>query len=281
VSHRDIKLTNLLISTEGRCKLVDFGLAQFFSTVAKSDTEKVDRTVDYAGLERATNVKYGDVRSDIFFLGCVLFEMLAGRSPLDMTRDKYKRMHAQRFLNLQTLKPGDIKAPPSVYHLVDTMMALQPSQRYQTPTQLVEAVKAARRDIAGAAAGNAAPRSLFIVEKDPGLQEKMRERFKELGYRVLLSFDPVRALDRFRQQPYDALVVDAATVGDEGRLVFQQVLLEANSRKSPCVGVILFSQDQADEAARVTNGPTQQAFIQPVTFGQLKRALKLMLQARQ
>jgi serine/threonine protein kinase len=280
VCHRDIKLTNLLISTEGRAKLVDFGLAQFFSTVAKSDTEKVDRTVDYAGLERATNVKYGDVRSDIFFLGCVVFEMLTGRSPLDMTRDKYKRMHAQRFLSLEALKPGEIKAPPSVYHLVETMMALSPHQRYQTPSQLVEAVKTARREVAGGTGANSTTQTLFIVEKDVGLQEKMRERFKELGYRVLLSFDPVRALDRFRQQPFDALVVDAATVGEEGRLVFQQVLLEATTKQSPCVGIILFGQDQADEAARVTNTATTRAFIQPVKFGQLKRALKQMMQEK-
>jgi eukaryotic-like serine/threonine-protein kinase len=280
VTHRDVKLTNLLISTEGRAKLVDFGLAQFFSTVAKSDTEKVDRTVDYAGLERATNVKYGDVRSDIFFLGCVVFEMLSGRSPLDMSRDKYKRMHAQRFLDIQSLKPGEIKAPPAVYHLVETMMALSPQQRYQTPSQLFEAVKAARREVAGGASGNSTTRTLFIVEKDAGLQEKMRERFKELGYRVLLSFDPVRALDRFHQQPFDALIMDAATVGDEGRLVFQQVLLEATTKQSPCVGIILFSQDQAEEAARVPNTATQQAFIQPVKFGQLKRALKQMLQEK-
>jgi serine/threonine protein kinase len=280
VTHRDIKLTNLLISTEGRCKLVDFGLAQFFSTVAKNDSEKVDRTVDYAGLERATNVKYGDVRSDIFFTGCVLFEMLTGRSPLEMTRDRYKRMHARRFLEIESLRPGDLKAPPSVYHLVETMMALSPHQRYQTPSQLLEAVKGVRREVAASSGSNSVTRTVFIVEKDAGLQDKMRARFKELGYRVLLSFDPARALERFRQQPYDALIVDAGTVGEEGRLLLHQVQLESTSKQSPVVGIILFSQDQADEAARVPDTPTQRALIQPVKFGQLKRTLKQMLQEK-
>src|SRR5205823_12927015 len=116
-THRDIKLTNLLISSTGEAKLVDFGLAQLFASI--DSKEQVDRTVDYAGLERATGVQSGDVRSDIFFLGCVLYEMLTGKSPLEMTRDRHARMNPRRFQDIKTLKPGEINAPPSVYALCE------------------------------------------------------------------------------------------------------------------------------------------------------------------
>src|SRR3712207_7529626 len=53
--------------------------SKIYSALAGTDEEKVERTVDYAGLERATGVKTGDVRSDIYFLGCVLYEILSGR----------------------------------------------------------------------------------------------------------------------------------------------------------------------------------------------------------
>ena len=69
-----------------------FGLAKYFDAqTGKDDGERVDRTVDYAGLERATDVKAGDVRSDIFFTGVVLFEMLTGKSPIELTRDRRAR----------------------------------------------------------------------------------------------------------------------------------------------------------------------------------------------
>ena len=107
----------------------------------------------------------------------------------------------------------------------------------------------------------------------------MRGKFKELGYRVLLAMDPVRALDRFRQQPFDALIVDAATVGDEGRLVFQQIMIEAKSKHTPCVGVILFSSDQQDLAARVPDTANTRTLIQ-AKFGDLKRALDQLLASK-
>src|SRR5262249_19647571 len=124
VTHRDMKLTNVLISSQGTAKLVDFGLAGIYRSARPEDDGQVDRTVDYAGLEKATGVPPGDVRSDIFFLGCVLYEMLTGRPPLDMTKNKMMRMHRDRFANITPLRPGEVKGPPSLYHLVETMISL-------------------------------------------------------------------------------------------------------------------------------------------------------------
>src|SRR5262249_12652694 len=109
VTHRDMKLTNILISSQGAAKVVDFGLAGLFRSFGRWDDSRVDRTVDSAGLEKATGVPPGDVRSDIFFLGCVLYEMLPGRPPLEMTRNKMARMHRDRFTNVQPMGRDEVK----------------------------------------------------------------------------------------------------------------------------------------------------------------------------
>jgi serine/threonine protein kinase len=284
VTHRDVKLTNILVSSTGEAKLVDFGLANLFAAIG-TEKEQVDRTVDYAGLEKATGVKHGDVRSDIFFLGCVLYEMLLGKAPLEMTRDRHARMRPQRFQDVKTLRPGEIKAPPSLFALCETALAFDPRRRYQTPSQLLDAVKAARRDLGsgpgGSGNGKPVARSVFVVESHEGLQEALREKLKELGYRVFLASDPTRALDRFRQQPYDALIMDVETAGEEGLLVFDRVLGEAQSKGLTCAGIVILGQDQADWASRVPTRSSVDVMVRPVGFKALRYRLRDLLRAAQ
>jgi CheY-like chemotaxis protein len=277
VTHRDVKLTNLLIATSGECKLVDFGLAQLYANVK----EKVDRTVDYAGLEKATGVKQGDTRSDIYFLGCILYECLSGRAPLKMTRDRYSRMRKERFEQVAPLRPEQVSAPASVFALVETMMSLAPARRFQTPAQLLEAVRTTRKEVVGrgdtADNGRAPARSIFVAEKSGRLQEKLREAFKELGYRVFMASDPTRAWDRFRQQPFDALVIDAGTTGMDGLTAFENIRSDADRRALPVAAVVLLSEEQKAWKDRVDNRRHSAALFHPVSFKRLRRTLNKLM----
>jgi serine/threonine protein kinase len=306
VTHRDMKLTNILISSQGDAKLVDFGLAVVSGGLAgratggsdDADPEHVDRTVDYAGLERATATAPGDTRSDIYFLGCVLYEMLTGRAPLEWTKDVRARMSKQRFENVKPFARDEIEAPPSLFNLVETMMSLDPRHRYQTPAQLLEAVRAARRDAEGGATAPAetkkktggsgfrhksgaaqAQRSIFIIERNQKAQEKLRDKFKELGYRVFVASDPMRALDRFRTMPFDALVINAGSVGEDGLSVFQSVLDEAKAKSVACSGVLILSLEQADWQRRVADRPGAAVLLPPATIKRLCEKLDELMTA--
>lgn len=280
ITHRDMKLTNILISTQGSAKLVDFGLAGVYGHARITDTSLVDRTVDYAGLEKNTGVQPGDTRSDIYFLGCVLYEILTGRSPLDMPRSARARMTKERFLNVEPMAPGEVRAPSSVYRLVETMMMFSPHQRYQTPSQLLEAIREVRREVDGKGGGDSsAPRTIFIVERDPGLQETLRNKLKEEGYRVLLAADPKRALERFRQQPYDALLLDGRTTGEEGIQIFDRVMAEAHRQEVFCAGVLLLGEDQASWSEKLGAFPAMATLVQP-RLKQLLAKVKELLSKR-
>jgi serine/threonine protein kinase len=280
VTHRDVKLSNLLISTTGETKIVDFGLAGLYTAGDKGKV-KVERTVDYAGLEKATNVKQGDTRSDIYFLGCILYECLSGRSPLQMVRDRRARMRKDRFEQVRPMHPMEVQAPPSVFRLVDTMMSLEPALRYQTPVQLLEGVRGARREVEGKATKDcrSAGRSVFIIEGNPRLQDALRERFREMGFRVFLASDPVRASDRFRQQPFDVLIMDAVTAGEEGLFVMEHITNEASRRELPLAAVVLLSDEQQHWSDRVRRAPGATPLTYPVSFKQLRQTLEGMLPA--
>jgi CheY-like chemotaxis protein len=265
---------------------VDFGLAGIYGRM-QGDKVHVDRTVDYAGLEKATGVKTGDTRSDIYFLGCVAYEMLTGRPPLLMSRNPRERMSPDRFRNVQPLPRDEITAPASLFRLVETMMAFYPPDRYQTPMQLVEAIREASRDLAGGTApadGTAsspapATMSIFIVEKDERLQDLLRDKFKEKGYRVLLAGDPARAVDRFRRQPFHILVVNGGTTGDDSIMVFERIMSEAQRQGLACVGVLMLSDEQKEWKGKIAPLDNVAILMHPVKLKQLFRTVEELLES--
>jgi serine/threonine protein kinase len=288
-SHRDIKLTNILISSQGPAKLVDFGLAgghaSSTSTSRNDDAATVDRTVDYAGLEKASGVPQGDPRSDIFFVGCVAYELLSGRSPLEKSkaRSAQSTSSAIRFQKIVPLTPEEIQAPPSVFRLLENMMSLDVDKRIQTPSQLLERIRECRREIEGGyvnpgvAAEKKGQKTIFLVEKDEQLQDVLRAKLKEKGFRMLIAADPARALERFRQQSFDMLIVNASTIGEPGSYAFETIMEEARSQELGCRGILLLSEEQAGWQERLAGFPGAATLIQPVKYRQLLQTIKELL----
>ena len=287
LTHRDIKPTNILIAaSNGQAKLVDYGLAEISAGsavyLARQDEQDedvaVDRTVDYAGLEKATSQKPGDVRSDIFFLGCVLFECVTGQPLMPMTKDRVARMMARRYQEVEdTLhKTGPaLGIPPSLMALLGKMVAFEPAQRIQTPTQLVEAIQTCRMEVAREPAARVVvgPKTMYVVESN----EKMKIAFRKLsqkGFRVLLTNDPEQALKQYQQKPYHTLIVDAGSVGREAVRVFNRVLKESDLAGLDLTAILLLSDKQSDWASDAIRHDHGAVLFLPLNMKELLKKLR-------
>ncbi|QEL18097.1 serine/threonine-protein kinase [Limnoglobus roseus] len=288
LTHRDIKPTNILISTDKIAKLVDFGLAEISQGAALMTSkepghgdDEVDRTVDYAGLEKLTGSKKGDPRSDIYFLGIVLFEIMTGHALLPRTRDKQVMQMRTRYELDDTIRKLGIEydLPGNVISLILRMCAFEPSARYQTPAMMHEGVKTVEAELKGGSAGTrshqaSGPLTIFIAEDHQKLQDVFRQQFKKLGFRVLISIDPSQALTRFKQQPYHALIIDVGTVGREGIESYEKVLREADLLHLDFAAVLIFNEDQKGFASSVREHRNGVVFVRPVTMKQLSAAIR-------
>jgi CheY-like chemotaxis protein len=278
-----MKLTNILLSSQGPAKLVDFGLAggQFGPSDDKEDVS-VDRTVDYAGLEKNTSAPHGDPRSDLFFVGCVAYELLTGRSPMEYTRSAVTRMSAQRFEKIVPMTAEEVEAPPSVFRLIENLMVLDPETRIQTSAQLLERIRECRGEIEGkidpAQAAKKAQTTIFLVESDEKLQDVLRTKLKEEGYRILIAANPVRALDRFRQQAFDLLIVDADTTGENGYYVFERIMDDVQRQNLPCKGILMINADQEKWRERAEEFTAAAVLTQPIKYKQLLKAIRDQLE---
>jgi serine/threonine protein kinase len=146
--HRDIKPGNLLITPEGRVKITDFGIARIADQVPLTATGQVMGTVQYLSPEQASGASASPT-TDIYSLGIVAYEALAGRRPF--TGESQVAIAMAQINEAPPDLPVTIAEP--VRNLVYACIAKKPADRPQTAAHLARAAQALRRgDITGAAA---------------------------------------------------------------------------------------------------------------------------------
>ncbi len=140
VVHRDIKPSNIIVTPQGRAKLVDMGLARRFERGASDDgltqSGMTLGTFDYISPEQASDPRDVDVRSDLYSLGCTIFYMLTGRPPFPEGTILQKLLHHrdEPAPDVRTIRPD---VPADLSAVILKLMEKDRDRRYQTPEQLV------------------------------------------------------------------------------------------------------------------------------------------------
>ncbi len=134
IVHRDIKPGNIMVSAGDRVKVLDFGIAHTADAVTLTQTASVLGTAPYMAPEQAMGHP-ADARSDIYALGCVLYEMLTGKPPF-MGEVAAAVLHQHVRVAPKPPRELNPSIPPALDALVLQMLAKDPADRPQTPGEV-------------------------------------------------------------------------------------------------------------------------------------------------
>ncbi len=135
--HSDLKPANLHVAAGGHVTVLDMGLARPAGRGASLAERPIAGTLHYMAPEAITSPLAADIRSDLFSLGVILYELLAGRLPHDGD-DPAQLAALKRDQAAPPLHSFAPRVPPDVARLVHACLAKEPLRRPQTPAELVE-----------------------------------------------------------------------------------------------------------------------------------------------
>ncbi len=147
IVHRDIKPANILLTSKGQVKITDFGLATWRGAVQLTKEGTTVGTAAYMSPEQIQGKKV-DPRSDLFSLGVMLYEMIAGRRPFGGEHDAAISYAIMNDVPepLARFKSG---VNPALEQLVARALEKDPATRYQHATDMLAELKRIRREVEG------------------------------------------------------------------------------------------------------------------------------------
>lgn len=197
IVHRDIKPQNIILLPNGTLKVTDFGIARFSRSETKTLTEQAIGSVHYIAPEQAKG-EQTDERADIYSMGVVLYEMLAGKVPFD-SENAVSVALMQVQANAEKLTQINPNIPKGLEQICVHAMQKNPDDRYQSATEMLLDIEEIIKN----------PNTVFNYSSNSETQTKSVPIVTDYGYNE--EYD--EAVDYEAERKHKKKMIAAVTIG--------------------------------------------------------------------
>jgi serine/threonine protein kinase/Tfp pilus assembly protein PilF len=234
IIHRDIKPANVMLTDDGQAKIMDFGLARLESAGGLTRTSAVMGTVAYMSPEQAQG-EHIDLRSDIWSFGCLLYELLTGRTPFQGKHEQAV-FHAILHGSPQPLVPLRKDIPVKLEKILGKCLQKDPANRYSNVESLIEDLRGVElHDIAYSSTWTTQKHtpSIAVLPFSDMSPDKDQDYFAEsIAEELIHALSRIQGLHVVSRTSAFALKAMNLDIRDIGQKLNVKTILEGSIRKA-------------------------------------------------
>lgn len=210
ISHGNFSGAKVLLDNTSHPKINNLRYGTIFDPATGQIKNQDSLSFDYAGLAKHTGLSSSNTQSDIFFLGCLFYHLLTGKSPLPGSFQNRKEMYDSDKFQFNFNTEFEKTLPSETLPIIRNMISIDPKSRYTDFLQVQIAIQSIRKKIQAEYGVQSTENSstIFLVIRNEHKRKLIKAYMQNRGFKILQANNLEQALEIYNREPFKHLILE-------------------------------------------------------------------------